>query len=141
MAETNEKKPKTETSAVKIKKVTEAEMIIWGLPILCIEIICAFLDALSIGALLIFSATLKTGIKIWFDMFMKRKGDKSTGLLKDQLAKWLGNAFPLGTFIMFVITVIKHNHPKLAQFAGKAAGQAVGGPAGAKIGGAAMSQF
>ncbi len=121
------------------KKFTEAEMLIGGLGTLGVDVLCLVGDIISVGIFIAVAATIKTAVKLGIDIWLKSHGDTSTSKVGKQIATYFANILPLATFILFVVSVLIHNHPKLAKVAAKTAGGALGGTVGAKVGEAIAS--
>jgi len=96
----------------EIKKFSEAEMLLGGFFTLFIDVVSALIDATGIGlAIAPFLQSLVTFVMwVWF----KSKGDKTSGDAGKQVAKYAANILPIvpTTFIVFVVSVYLHNHPK-----------------------------
>ncbi|MFA5776806.1 MAG: hypothetical protein WC988_04625 [Patescibacteria group bacterium] len=114
-----------------IKKFSEAEIILGGLFTLTIDGISAILDAFAVG--LVISPVIQSGVTFSMWMWFKSKGDKTSGDIGKQVAKYAANALPIipTTFVVFVVSAYVHNHPKIA---GKIATKTAGlKPGAAKI--------
>ena len=105
-----------------IEKITIAEALAWGIPIAFVEFFCAILDVFTAGIFMVVSTILKAFGKIWFDWFLQSKNGNKSRTLDTQLGKWGYNSLPGGTFLMFIVSVFNHNHPKLTGFIYKKAG-------------------
>lgn len=124
----------------EINKFSEAEIILGSFYTLGIDLPCLLIDLTGVG--LAIAPIIQGGVSFSMWAWFSSKGDTNYGKFGRQVVKLVANVLPLAptTFIVFLIEVFIHNHPRAAQLtgqtAGTAAGSAIAGPAGARIGGA-----
>jgi hypothetical protein len=101
-----------------IEKITESEMIIWGVFLGGLDCLCAFFLFITAG----FGATVtiptQTFANFWMTRWLKDKGAKQK--LGEQIAKYfLGGFLPAGNFGVFIVSAIIHNKLSNAPLLGK----------------------
>ncbi len=123
-------------------KFNEAEIVIGCMFVGGVDVVCLLIELTGIGVFI--SAPLQSFVTFGLWWWFKSKGGERGGNLGKQIAKYFANVLPMANFVAFIIQVIIHNNPKVAQLtgqlAGGAVGAAVGGPAGARVG-AAVGQY
>ncbi|KKU15600.1 hypothetical protein A3D55_03155 [Candidatus Jorgensenbacteria bacterium RIFCSPHIGHO2_02_FULL_45_20] len=104
----------------ELKKITEAETIVWLMFLFPIDVVCAVIDSTGVGMAF---APLLQGVgtissSCWFKYSKKHAGALQ---FKNQLKKNGANLLPfLPTLTaFFLVEVYKHNHPDKFMTAGK----------------------
>lgn len=106
-------------------KFNEVELVLGGMFTLGVDGTCALLDLTGVGAVI--TPFIQSFVTFVMWMWFRSKGDKNSGKLGRQIAKYASNAIPIipTTFTVFIIEALIHNRPKIKQAGGKIASTAV----------------